>query len=254
MPYMTYAASITQALQTTSREDAYQWLQQALARLAASDDCFNELAILSARARRMFGDDILADDATVIDCDDGAVDVRNWDAATAARVVLILTAIARSDRPAEDIVIPLYQHGDERERAAITRGLSLFGHSAALLPVALESGRANSLLLLSSLIVSNPFPARHYSEQQFNQMVLKSLFTGINIELIDGLQARANVELARMCEDYVQERLDAGRSVPPDIWLAIGSHATPRGNELLRCYMQQGNAEHRHYAALALKM
>jgi len=249
---MGYAKILSNAIASVSRAESFLWLQQSLLHIEGCEDTVNELAILLAQARREMGEVVLADDVELIPSDDGDVDIRSWSTATASRVLLILTGIHRHDGQCSQLIMSLYQYGDANEREAITQGLSLFNGGETLLPIALETGRANSLSLLSSLMINNPFPAAHYSEQQFNQMVLKSLFTGINIEQIHGLKHRVNVELARMCEDYVQERIDANRSVPADIWLAIAPHASQRGRELLQTFMQQGGAEHRHYAQLSL--
>jgi hypothetical protein len=48
-------------------------------------------------------------------------------------------------------------------------------------------------------------------------MVLKTLFLGVALERILGLDRRKTAELARMAEDYASERKAAGRSVPADI-------------------------------------
>jgi hypothetical protein len=86
----------------------------------------------------------------------------------------------------------------------------------------------------------------------FNQLVLKCLFNGLPVERIVGLTRRGNPELARMCEDYVGERLAAGRSVPADIWLALEPHASAAGIALILSYLDHDDPRHRRYAALAL--
>jgi len=249
---MTYVVILSNALKSICNAESNQWLQQSISVIENSEDTVNELAVLLAQARRKMGESMLSDDAIFIQSDDGEMDVCKWNAATASRVVLILTGIAKNDISCDALLKSLYQYGDENEREAITCGLSLFSGGESLVTIALETGRANSLLLLSSLMVNNPFPAAHYSEQQFNQLVLKALFTGINIEQVSGLSRRINEELARMCEDYVQERMDADRSVPADIWLAIGSLASQRGRKFMDAFMKQGGAEHRYYVQQSL--
>jgi hypothetical protein len=56
-------------------------------------------------------------------------------------------------------------------------------------------------------------------------MVLKAMFGGVALARIAGLERRRGAELARMARDYAAERRAAGRSVPPDIGLAIGPNA-----------------------------
>ncbi|MEE9346399.1 MAG: EboA domain-containing protein, partial [Methylococcales bacterium] len=73
----------------------------------------------------------------------------------------------------------------------------------------------------SALIYKNPWPVVNFPLPAFNQMVLKSLFMGINIFNVEGLRGARNPELGRMSADYAQERLDAGRDIPESIWLAV---------------------------------
>ena len=68
---------------------------------------------------------------------------------------------------------------------------------------------------------------RHFPEHNFNQMVLKSFFTGVAVERIEGLASRRSPELVRMAEAYASERRAAGRSVPPDLHLVT---SPPRAN------------------------
>jgi hypothetical protein len=67
----------------------------------------------------------------------------------------------------------------------------------------------------------NPYPARHFPDRNFNQMVLKALFNGVALVRIVGLSSRLNGELSRMAGDYANERRVAGRSIPSDISLAM---------------------------------
>ena len=62
----------------------------------------------------------------------------------------------------------------------------------------------------------NTFPARHFQDLNFNQMVLKAIFTETACRRIVGLATRTTGELARMVEGYASERRAAGRSVPDD--------------------------------------
>ena len=149
------------------------------------------------------------------------------------------------------LIDQIYQQGDESEMGAVTRGLILFQSAERLKPRALEVGRTNSKTLYSCLIRDNPYPARFYSDHEFNQLVLKALFLGLPIAYVYGLKTRSNPELSRMCEDYIDERLAAGRSIPVDIWLALAPHASGHGIQLLNCYMENEDSQHRPYATLA---
>ena len=86
----------------------------------------------------------------------------------------------------------------------------------------MDACRSHIQPLFEAIACENPYPARHFPELNFNQMVLKVLFTGVALDRVVGLQARVTPELQRMAADYASERRAAGRSIPPDIWRLIG--------------------------------
>jgi len=240
--------TLRQAIQRVCSEEQSQWLAEAIDGLRPGTTA-DELATLIARARRRVGRQPLGESAEPIDTPDGPLAIARWEAGDAARVALLLAAIAASG--GSGIVKEAYRLGDDAENTALIRGLSLYGDGEALRETALNAGRTNSLLLLAALTLHNPYPAAHYADHEFNQMVLKALFLGLNIDAVQGLERRGNPELSQMCEDYIDERLAAGRSVPADIWLALAPHASAAGLERLQQALQDDSPEHRYYAARA---
>lgn len=249
---MNHLTTIMDALQAHLGDGAWTWVEGSLAKLDKSTDVANDLSMLSAMARRKTGSEPMVS-ASPIQTPAGPVPIGRWPSGDLTRVLFVLKGISLHADNAVDMVALVFRYGDETERGAIVRGLSLLPEPESFKPLALEVGRANSLALYSCLALDNPYPAACYTEQEFNQLVLKCLFLGLEVEEIYGLVARANPELARMCEDYVDERVAAGRSVPADIWLAIGPHATERGERLLHDHLDSDDPRHRHYAALAAK-
>lgn len=247
-----YAASIANTLRPSCPPEGLAWLEQAVARIASSDDVANELATLSAMARRKIGASALDQGDSVLDSPAGPVALRHWNGAEAARALLVLAAMDADPDEAPAAIDFLFRHGDETERACVVRGLALFDPGAGLKHLILEAGRANSLQLVSAASLQNPYPRAHYSEPEFNQLVLKNLFVGLPIADVLGLEERANAELARMCEDYHDERTAAGRGVPEDIWLAMAEHASARGERLMLEHLSHDSPGHRCYAATAI--
>jgi hypothetical protein len=230
---------------------AISWLDDSLLKIKQSDDPENDVCIFSAMARRKLGHGHISTE-TRLETQDGVIEIEGWEVGIAARIVLILTATLQYPDQSIKLVNAVYRFGDETERASITHSLSLYPDNHLLKPLALESGRTNSQLLYSALALNNPYPSAHYSEHEYNQLVMKSLFTGLKIENIYGLEKRANQELSRMCEDYIRERLDAHRPVPSDIWLALTPFASNNGDALLMAYMEDDDDGHRHYSALSI--
>ena len=231
--------------------DGLAWLENALAMIRDTGDKEVELLQLYPMARRKLGRDPLEDHAPVVQTADGEIDLVDWSLGDIARAIFIIDALDQGGDIS--LVSALFRAGDEGERIAITRALSLFGNGSAVKPLALESGRTNSVALFTALSMGNPYPAANYTEHEFNQLVLKSLFISLPIERIVGLTQRANAELSRMCEDYFDERTSAGRAVPPDIWLAMMPFASKRGRRLAGDHLQHDDARHRHYAGIAMR-
>ena len=138
-----------------------------------------------------------------------------WGADEVARAALLLRAYPR--------IVPdeLWAHGDNRERQAVLKVLPLLPDPARFAALAIEACRANVLTVFEAIACENPYPAQHFPELHFNQMVLKAAFNGVRLARIVGLRDRRNPELSRMGSDFAAERRAANRSVPDDLGLII---------------------------------
>jgi len=227
------------------------WLDKAAAEVKDAAAPGEILLRLFPAARRRLGAGRLTTPEQNIETPDGRLRLGAWSPGDAGRAILLLDAFLQDG--GTEIVTAVYHAGDEAERTSITRALSLLGHAAELKPLALQTGRINSSIMYAALALDNPFPSAHYSDHEFNQLVLKTLFTGLPIAAIISLAGRANTNLSRMCEDYFDERTAAGREVPPDIWLALAPCASERGLRLMNEHLQHKNPEHRYYVTQALE-
>jgi hypothetical protein len=142
----------------------------------------------------------------------------HWGVDDAGRVALLLLADQHlSESACASLIDECFRQGDSRERVAVLRALPLLPKPERFLKVAIESCRANVLPVFEAIACENPFPADHFPEQSFNQLVLKALFLEVKLERVLGLSKRLTPELWRMAEDYRRERAAAGRSIPPDL-------------------------------------
>ena len=108
----------------------------------------------------------------------------------------------------------LFRRGEVRERIAVLRALpQLSGDNVEL---AIDACRTNVVPVFEAIACDNPYPAKHFPDHAFNQMVLKALFVGASVAKIVGLAERTTDELVRMVEAYASERRAAGRPVPED--------------------------------------
>lgn len=181
------------------------------------------------------------------------VALERWAVEDAVRAALLLS---RAGAPEDEFVLAAtacYEEGDASEQLSWLRAAPLLPHAARFVPLVVGACRTHIMPLFEAIACENPFPARHFAESGFNQMVLKALFNEVALERIVGLDARLNPELSRMADDYVSEREAAGRAVPRDIWLVLAPHA-PGAAALARVrrYLEHEDPAHRRHAAAGL--
>ncbi len=244
-----YRGALDAYIRTCSDDRGRQWLEDAWREATAPAIAPERLATLCAMAARRLGRTPCPGAAGALATPHGSVHLGPWSPGDAGRALLVLAAPAptRADR-----CRTLYAMGDEGERISLVRALALAVADASLRDLALEAGRTNSLALFAALAHHNPYPAAVYDDHQFNQLVLKALFMGLPITAVAGLSARANAELSRMCEDYVDERRAAAREVPADIWLALVPRMSPRGRAQVMAALAAGDPAQRRHAATAI--
>lgn len=199
-------------------------LTQALGEIRASADISNDLLFHSASVKRTFLND--NNRGAIIDAQHTSFSVD-----MAIRCLFILTALTKTLSQADDseqhpkITFDLlkyyYQYGDEFEKFVLLRGLPLFDKQGAALQVAVNACRCNNVLEFSEIALNNPYPAQHFPELNFNQMVLKSLFMGLDISKVVNLAERKNPKLSNMCFAYAIEQALAERVPPASLWLAV---------------------------------
>jgi hypothetical protein len=149
--------------------------------------------------------------------------VASWGLDGLTRSGLLLHAAAGlAPGELEVLVEECFLQGDTRERQAVLRTVALLPDPARFVPLAVDACRTSVQPVFEAIACENPFPALYFSEQSFNQMVLKAVFIEVAVERILGLTARITPELRRMAADYASERRAAGRSVPDDVGDLLG--------------------------------
>jgi hypothetical protein len=118
----------------------------------------------------------------------------------------------------------VFRTGDSEERIALLAVLPALPDALAYVETAVEACRTNVGDVFEAIACENEYPARHFSEQAFNQMVMKAVFSGVSLSRVWGLAGRVNSELERMARDYSAERRAAGREVPADVTRLLTGH------------------------------
>ena len=229
------------------------WLEAQLAALQ-EDPSEEALGIALGLAPRKLGKAALALSETDLAAAGSALpgwDPRGWSVTDAARI-LLLAGLPAAGKSFAERFRALCQTADADELATLYRGLPLYPEPAALEPQVGEGLRSNMRGVFEAIAHHNPYPKAHFDDHRWNHMVLKALFIGSPLAPIQGLDARANPELARIMCDFAHERWAAGRTVPFEIWRCVGPFAEGAALDDLARVLAQGEAVERRAAALAL--
>lgn len=157
------------------------------------------------------------------------------------RFVLAVIRALPADRAAAELA-ELYRYGDDAEQRGVLRGLGAAEAAGLVAPSAggttgeASAGGADApadpvvvtgLRLVAEALRSNdprlvaaalgPFAARRLDQHAWRHGVLKTLFMGVPLDAVAGLELRTDAELARMAAGLVAERRAAGRAVTDDM-------------------------------------
>jgi hypothetical protein len=158
----------------------------------------------------------------------------HWSVDQAARALLVLTLPQTDSDKYLYILEQVFKAADVGELVALYQALPLLPYPEKLQKRAAEGIRSNMTAVFNAVALRNPYPAEQFDDLAWNQMVLKALFVGSPLHLIQGLDVRANRELSRMLIDYAHERYSANRLVSAEIWRLVEKFADPEMIEDLR--------------------
>ena len=193
------------------------WLQRTWPTNPQAVSVISLRTAFAASGRRFSGVPLRAEDARTLEQQGVVGPARGWDMAAVSRAALLLRAlevVPESEQVA--FVRQMYLRGDYHEQTAVLRTLAFLPEPARFTDLAIEACRTNVLDVFAGIACENPFAARYMPEANFNQMVLKAIFMGLDTHRVVGLPGRATSELKRMVADFASERRAAGRVVPPD--------------------------------------
>jgi hypothetical protein len=179
-------------------------------------------------------------------------DARGWSVDQAARTLFVLSFPSTDPASYVDTLNQLFGTGEVGELVALYQALPLLPHPAAHVLRAAEGIRTNIKAVFCAVAHRNPYPAEQFSEDQWNQMVLKCQFIDVAMSPIVGLDQRANASLSKMVIDFIHERRAAKRTVAVDMWRCVGRYADASAVEELQNLLKSGSAVERQAAALAL--
>jgi hypothetical protein len=229
------------------------WLDEQLAALRQDPaDAALEIA-LGLIPRRLGKGELALSDADLAAAGQAVPgwDPRGWGVAEAARILALLS-LPGTGKPFAERFRSLCSTADVAELATLYRGLPLYPDPAALEAQVGEGLRSNMRVVFEAIAHRNPYPKAHFDDHRWNHMVLKALFIGSPLAPIQGLDERANPQLARIMLDFAHERWAAHRPVPFEIWRCVGPFAEGQALEDLARVLSSGEGVERRAAALAL--
>jgi hypothetical protein len=147
-------------------------------------------------------------------------DPSHWDVLQTARTYLLLK-FAPGKEAWLKAINQLFETGDMHEQQALYAALPVMPYSEDLLTRAIDGCRTNMTLIFDAIALNNSYPAAHFPEANWNQLVLKSIFMQRPIYRIHHLDVRRNQALAEIASDFAHERWAAGRSVMPELWRLV---------------------------------
>jgi hypothetical protein len=249
---VTSPAEVLRGLVLAQAGEEAGWVSEGLDRLAAGAPERDLHIFLGLAPRRLGKADLMLTEADLRAADAARPGWRlgGWSIDGAARVLGLL--VHGRNRPFAELFKDLRRTADASELVALYRGLPLYPEAASLDFEVGEGLRSNIRAVFEAIAHNNPSPRERFDEHRWNHMVLKALFVGSRLAPIDGLDARANPELARILHEYAHERWAAGRPVTPELWRCVGPFATSEAAlaDLTRA-LGEGGASARG-AALAL--
>lgn len=141
-----------------------------------------------------------------------------WDEFRLARVALLLVLAEQQGETYRATLESVLGSADLREQVAIFSAFPLLPEPEFLVPLAREGSRTNIVDVFDAIALDNPFPAAHFPDEAWNQLVLKAIFISRPVYRIEGIDDRANAALALALSNLAHERWAAGRPVTPELW------------------------------------
>lgn len=178
-------------------------------------------AAFAGMARRVGQQPMSVPDAAMLE-EVGVIAAAGWPLDQVGRVALLLRAMALLPEEGRfAFVREVYMRGDFREQAAVLRSLCFLPEPERFTDLAIDACRTNVVDVFEAIASENNFPADHFPDLNFNQMVLKAIFMEVAAGRTAKLAARTTPKLKRMVTDFASERRAAGRTVSDDIAMIV---------------------------------
>ena len=203
--------------------DSYNWLQERILLISADNDAVKLQVCFAAVSRKIekkivhLNPDQQQQLAKLLP----GLFIEGWTLHRLSRLYILLN-LNKDDKGKYCLAIEsLFVNAEMNERADLHAALPVFAYAKHWIKFCEEGIRSNLGVVLEAIMYNNPYPANYLEEAAWNQLVLKAFFTEKNINLIVGIDARANAPLTATLIDYAKERWAAKRTVNIYLWRLV---------------------------------
>jgi len=132
---------------------------------------------------------------------------------------------------------------DTQEQISIFKSIPYLENAGHFTHIVVNGIRTNIVDVFDAIALKNSYPAGYFSQDEWNQMILKAVFMERPIYLVKGVDQRKNEKLAHILFDYARERWAASRRVTPELWRMISGYMTEEIFLEMIKKMAEGNAQ-----------
>jgi len=233
--------------------DKYDWLITQIDKSLKSNSGKDLFITLGMIPRLLSRQDLnlSADELAQAESARAGWDPSQWSIAGSARI-FVTAKLAQSDEAFGKQYQDLCRTADVSESIELYSALPLLPQSPQIDSQVGEGLRTNMRAVFESIAHRNPYPRETFDENRWNHMVLKALFVDSTLAPIQGLDERANDQLAGILCDYAHERWAANRPVTCELWRCVGPFATGKRLEDLHRVLKEDDVDAQRAAAIAL--
>ncbi|MBQ4914532.1 EboA domain-containing protein [Maribacter sp. MMG018] len=217
---MQVSEQIKEAIGSQSNEDAILWLDEKTSKLETDKnvrDLYMSYSLLASK----FDKNIPLKFEGEVSGALSYLDSHNANLLEAARIYLLAKVLEIDDGFYGPKVANIIQVADTTELETFLKFLVLLPEPETYKSTAVEALRTNISVIFDAITLNNPYPAKYFNDQQWNQMYLKAAFMERDLSQIQSVDERANADLARIISDYAHERWAASRKIDPMFWRPV---------------------------------
>lgn len=207
---MNYSALLFEIIKNNATPKELSWID------SKTNSNLQSLLTAFVATPRFVSKNIIATSKTI-----NEINISGWNLDKLVRVYF-LTKLDSSDKETYTKTLDtLFETAENYEAVALISALPFLAYPEYLMLRATDAVRSNIGLIFDAIAFQNPFPMQHFSELAWNQLVLKCIFNDKPIHRIEGLNIRANQELANSISNLAHERWAAGRTIPAQAWRLV---------------------------------